>query len=590
MTNALGGFIPVISPTVIDGSGQNVTLTRSDGYISLVSYTELTIKNLTVTGGAQVATDAGGVMSAEGGTFRNIQGPRSPIEGHGGGSVSVLDCQFIDNTPLTYGGAVFINGASINVRRSVFRNNSSPRGGGIYATASTVSIFDSVFDSNTAAPTDGSAALGGAIYLDNSDLGITRSALINNVAQGTAGGGSTAASGGDALGGGIRLDSGARPVSISIDNTTLSGNRAISGRGGRGFAVGGNGGFAGAGAISQEGGNGGEIRLSSVTFADNYAQVGGSGSCSAPGCVPGASGNAENLIYRIARRVVMKNSLFITKFGGNCISYPGMDDRGFNLEYGSGGCTDPAVASNLYTNPSVLPLADNGGATPTIALASGSPAISAGAIGCLDIASAPNTVDQRSLPRKTPRCDIGAYETQPLPLAALTGVLSRKLHGPAGPFDLAIDQTVPIGGAITVEPRTIGSGHTIVFQFDAPIISVGAVSAVDGAANPVGAATAAIAGNAMEVTLTGVPDNQRALVSMSNINGIGINVSAAVGFLAGDVNNTRSVNSSDISGVKARSGQTVTASNFMLDIDTSGAINLSDISAVKVRSGLVLSQ
>ena len=61
-----------------------------------------------------------------------------------------------------------------------------------------------------------------------------------------------------------------------------------------------------------------------------------------------------------------------------------------------------------------------------------------------------------------------------------------------------------------------------------------------------------------------------------------------MGFLVGDVNNTRSVNSSDISAVKARSGQTTSALNFMFDVNASGAINSSDISAVKARSGLVL--
>ena len=49
------------------------------------------------------------------------------------------------------------------------------------------------------------------------------------------------------------------------------------------------------------------------------------------------------------------------------------------------------------------------------------------------------------------------------------------------------------------------------------------------------------------------------------------------------------VNSSDISGVKARSGQATTASNFKFDVNASGAINSSDISAVKARSGLTLS-
>ena len=90
------------------------------------------------------------------------------------------------------------------------------------------------------------------------------------------------------------------------------------------------------------------------------------------------------------------------------------------------------------------------------------------------------------------------------------------------------------------------------------------------------------------VTLTGVPDNRRTTIAVTNVNGTAFSPSAAMGFLVGDVNNTRSVNSSDISGVKARSGQTTTALNFKFDVNASGAINSSDISAVKARSGLTL--
>ena len=80
------------------------------------------------------------------------------------------------------------------------------------------------------------------------------------------------------------------------------------------------------------------------------------------------------------------------------------------------------------------------------------------------------------------------------------------------------------------------------------------------------------------------------MISLDYVNGLdtGETVAANIGFLVGDVNNTRSVNSSDISGVKARSGQTTTAANFRFDVNATGTINSSDISAVKARSGLTL--
>ena len=169
------------------------------------------------------------------------------------------------------------------------------------------------------------------------------------------------------------------------------------------------------------------------------------------------------------------------------------------------------------------------------------------------------------------------------PPFAFVGAVSRKVHASAGTFDMPIATGVPITGAVTVEPRMIDTGHTIVFQFNGTVTSPGSVSVA-----PAGGATTTFAGNEVLVTLTAVPDNQRATITLSNVNGSVSVAPLSMGFLVGDVNNSRSVNSSDISGVKARSGQTTTAANFRFDLNTSGSINSSDISAAKARSGLVL--
>ncbi len=172
----------------------------------------------------------------------------------------------------------------------------------------------------------------------------------------------------------------------------------------------------------------------------------------------------------------------------------------------------------------------------------------------------------------------------PPPALALLSVVSRKTHGATGTFDLPIDTTQALGGLITVEPRAIGPGHDIVFQFNAPVISLTAATAIDSGALAVGTVATALAGNELTVNLTGVPQNQRLTVSVTGVNGV-LDASASLGFLVGDVNNTRSVNSSDISGVKVRSGQATDATNFKFDLNASGAINSTDISAVKARSG-----
>jgi alpha-tubulin suppressor-like RCC1 family protein/mono/diheme cytochrome c family protein len=170
----------------------------------------------------------------------------------------------------------------------------------------------------------------------------------------------------------------------------------------------------------------------------------------------------------------------------------------------------------------------------------------------------------------------------------LIGVVSRKTHATAGTFDLPVDSSIPIGGAVTIESRVIGAGHLLVFQFDAPVTAVSGVTAVNAAMVAVGAVSAVPTGSEIHVTLAGVADNSRVTVSVPLVNGGASSAAASLGFLVGDINNSRSVNASDISGIKARAGQAASSSNFKFDLNASGSINATDISAVKARAGLVL--
>lgn len=182
--------------------------------------------------------------------------------------------------------------------------------------------------------------------------------------------------------------------------------------------------------------------------------------------------------------------------------------------------------------------------------------------------------------------------TQNIDIFALTisSVVSRKQHAGVD-RNIVIDHTVPITGNIGTEPRAIGTGHQIVFQFSGAVTQPGFAGAVDSALFDIGTATANVnplANNEVIVTLTGIPDNKRVTISLLNVNSIASPFSASLGFLVGDVNGNLSVNSSDISGVKARSGQVTDASNFRFDVNANGTINSSDISAVKARSGATL--
>ena len=169
----------------------------------------------------------------------------------------------------------------------------------------------------------------------------------------------------------------------------------------------------------------------------------------------------------------------------------------------------------------------------------------------------------------------------------LQGVKSRKTHTGLGVFDLAIDTSQPIGGTLTTEPRNIGTGHVIAFQFNSPVTSSGTASAID-QASAVVPVTLTFAGSDVLVTIPAVADKSRVTITLSNVNGAGGTFPVSLGFLVADANNNRIVNSGDIIGTKARSGNPLDQSNFRFDFNLNGAINSGDIIGVKARSGNTL--
>ncbi len=169
----------------------------------------------------------------------------------------------------------------------------------------------------------------------------------------------------------------------------------------------------------------------------------------------------------------------------------------------------------------------------------------------------------------------------PANISLLTSVVSRKLHNGVE-RDLPIAFALPPGAPPTVEPRLIGNGHRIVFQ-----TIIGAASLPGGLslAPNMGNASASVSGNELIVTLTGIPDNQRVTLTLIGIEPTFEDESVTVGFLAGDVSGSGSVNAGDISGVKARVGQPAGTNNFKYDLNLTGEIGPADVSVVKSRAG-----
>jgi hypothetical protein len=156
----------------------------------------------------------------------------------------------------------------------------------------------------------------------------------------------------------------------------------------------------------------------------------------------------------------------------------------------------------------------------------------------------------------------------------LQAVASRKVHGLAGTFDLALG-LLPTNP--TTEPRSGGAGgnHTIVFTFNQPLTS-GTVAVSAGTA-VAGAPT--FSGNEMIVPLSGVANQQYVTVNASNVASSGggsASGSVRIGFLLGDVNQSRVVSVADLGLVNAQLAQVVTAANYLKDVNVSGTLTVAD--------------
>ena len=170
----------------------------------------------------------------------------------------------------------------------------------------------------------------------------------------------------------------------------------------------------------------------------------------------------------------------------------------------------------------------------------------------------------------------------------LVDVASRKVHGNAGAFDLAL----PLDGS-GIECRSGGTNgdYSLVFTFE------NALTSVDGAS--VSSGTGAVRSSSIGsdphqyiVNLTGVTNAQNIGVSLTNVRDVvgdfSSIVSVSLGILIGDTNADRFTDAIDVSQTKSQSGNPVTSSNFREDVNVDGFIDAIDASLVKSKSGTSL--
>ncbi len=241
--------------------------------------------------------------------------------------------------------------------------------------------------------------------------------------------------GGAGLGGAIFNEAG----TLSIINSTISGNTAQGGNGGGYPATTSAGCGFGAGVFNHDG----TVTVLNSTFTGNTVSVGTGGTPSKAG------GAVYNLQQSGTATLTLRNTILANSVGGSdATNNAGTVTGDHNLVETSTGL--PGGVVSLTSDPQLGSLANNGGLTFTHALLSGSPAIDAG-----DDSACPAT-DQRGDIRPQDgnsdsiiHSDIGAYEV------------------PSPPTDIALSSSTvlenqPVGttvGTLTATDSTPGDTH-----------------------------------------------------------------------------------------------------------------------------------
>ena len=425
------GELGVINATVT-GSGQTIDAGGASRILDLPYAGTTNLSNLTLTNGS--STTFGGAISVGTGaslTLSNCTISNSSAASMGGGiysngaSVTLTNSTVSGNSATTKGGGIYAKGGTLSLNASTLANNTAtglggglmssysniltidhstlsgntglrsgaaylgPQStttithstvsgnigdcsqsfctGGIYAFASDVNVIDSTFSGNAASGTKDFQA--GAIYLYNANATIVNSTITGNSAQGTSG------TGNDYLVGALwELHNPASAQgSLTLVNTTVSGNTAS--------ASASPGAYIGGGIAVGIQGTGGDVGIGTL-----YNTI---VSANAPA-------NADILFKPSATTWIVTYNLLGTAQNIAAFNSP----------------SDHNVFSDV---PGLGTLANNGGATQTMALLAASPALRAGSAALALYNGVPLYFDQRGSNYTrtfSGTVDIGAFEDQ----------------------------------------------------------------------------------------------------------------------------------------------------------------------------------
>lgn len=387
----LGGILtPPFAPLTISGNGLS-TIYASDTEPAFGSQSNLTLANLTISGGVAVAVQGGvkkggSIVAAYDVTLQNstvsggYAGGDSPKGGciYAAGNVvlqhsTVSNCRAND---YSFGAGGGISANTVTCTDSAIHHNIAYNGSGINASA--ISLLRCTIDHNS----DGS---GGAI--SGAQVTITSSTLSKNTKGIIVHGGEHAMIVDSNISGnnyGIFTDGG----EATIVRSTIFGNE-------RGIAA--FGGYATIFNSTISGNTEDGIALTSASVALTASTV--AMNLYGVACFPFGYISSQSSIIAL-------NGLYDLKFnfyGGNCTPMTGADNLVITTDLGPA----PGVIT-VTADPQLLPLGDYGGPTQTHALAATSPAIDKGSNTALLTTDQRGAGFARAFPAGKP--DIGAYE------------------------------------------------------------------------------------------------------------------------------------------------------------------------------------
>ncbi len=408
-------LVPLSLATNLGGGG-----IRNDG--------NLTIQSSTIT--RNTAQFGGGVFSAERLTVADSavseNGARS--DGGDGGGIYVIrgeasiERSVVARNVAEHDGGGILSRGLVGIRDSTLAENQAMRLGGAILTA------PASFGGQDATPLDGTtvagnvAANGGGIYAQTTMI-VRRSTLTGNGAD---------------FGGAILFQQADLQEISLIENSTISGNRALTRGGGIATNVAG-------------------VMISYSTIANNTVDASGGD--------PTTGGTAlfDNRVVLLAGTILAGASP-----GEACRLYDGrIESSGYNLDSdGSCGLSDSTDLPD--TDPQLGPLVSDGGPTATHALLAGSPAIDSAAPDCtyIDYQGAVRTVDtdQRGLGRPQDddadgraACDRGAVEAPTRPRLSCSPAPQSGCRRPPAGRSTVLLKNAPGSGKHRLEWRWVSA-------------------------------------------------------------------------------------------------------------------------------------